>query len=29
MNPWWIDLIATIVFGCVGFLSIQLSARRL
>ena len=27
MNPWWIDLIATIVFGCVGFLSIQLSAR--
>jgi prepilin signal peptidase PulO-like enzyme (type II secretory pathway) len=26
MNPWWIDLIATVVFGCVGFLSIQLSA---
>jgi Flp pilus assembly protein protease CpaA len=26
MNPWWIDVIATVVFGCVGFLSIQLSA---
>jgi prepilin signal peptidase PulO-like enzyme (type II secretory pathway) len=27
MNPWWVVLIATIVFGCVGYLSIQLSAR--
>jgi prepilin signal peptidase PulO-like enzyme (type II secretory pathway) len=26
MNPWWVVLIATIVYGCVGFLSIQLSA---
>ena len=26
MNPWWIDLIATVVFGCVGYLSVQLSA---
>jgi prepilin signal peptidase PulO-like enzyme (type II secretory pathway) len=26
VNPWWIDLIATVVFGCVGYLSVQLSA---
>jgi len=26
MNPWWIVLIATVAFGCVGFLSVQLSA---
>jgi prepilin signal peptidase PulO-like enzyme (type II secretory pathway) len=26
MNPWWVVLVATIVYGCVGFLSIQLSA---
>jgi prepilin signal peptidase PulO-like enzyme (type II secretory pathway) len=26
MNPWWIDVIATVVFACVGFLSIQLSS---
>jgi prepilin signal peptidase PulO-like enzyme (type II secretory pathway) len=26
MNPWWIDVIATVVFACVAFLSIQLSA---
>jgi prepilin signal peptidase PulO-like enzyme (type II secretory pathway) len=26
MNPWWVVLVATIVFGCVAFLSVQLSA---
>jgi len=26
MNPWWVVLVATIVFGCVAFLSIQMSA---
>jgi len=26
MNPWWVSAIAAIVYGCVGFLSIQLSA---